>query len=160
MVSETLFTSESTEWETPDDLFNELNREFNFTLDPAATPENAKCKQYYTKELDGLKQPWPGRVFCNPPYGKDVGKWTAKAKVEAKKGSLVVMLLPARTDTKWFHRDIYKKAETRFIKGRLKFKKANSSAPFPSMLVIFRPRNIINRLIDRLRRINIEPIRC
>jgi len=139
MVDQALFSTGNGEHETPDDLFQELNREFNFTLDAAANLSNRKCERYYDLLKDGLFQPWTGSVFCNPPYGRDVGKWVLKGKTEAAKGALVVMLLPARTDTKWFHDHIDGQAEIRFIKGRLKFGKAKAGAPFPSMIVIYRP---------------------
>lgn len=126
------------DWETPEELFNELNDEFHFTLDAAASEENTKCWYYYDKETNGLKHPWSTRTFVNPPYGRSVGNWVAKAYQEHKKGCTVVMLLAARTDTKWFHAFIYKKAEIRFIKGRLKFGKSKNSAPFPSMIVIWK----------------------
>lgn len=134
MINKGLMTSKSGEWETPQDLFHSLDKEFHFTLDPCATKENAKCKKFYTKEDDGLKQDWTGeRVFMNPPYGREIGKWVKKAK-ESALG--VVALLPARTDTKWFH-DYVQGSEIRFIKGRLKFSNSHNSAPFPSMIVIF-----------------------
>lgn len=134
-----MLSSEDMTWGTPQKFFDELNKEFNFTLDPCATVETAKCDKFFTKEDDGLKQNWGGyRVFCNPPYGKEIGKWVKKA---SESNTLVVMLIPARTDTKYFHEYIYHKAEIRFIKGRLKFEgkqKCSGSAPFPSMLVIFK----------------------
>lgn len=113
-----------------------MDREFHFELDVCATPENAKCRRFYTKEQDGLAQPWTGRVWCNPPYGREIGKWVKKA-FETAAGGFAVMLLPARTDTRWFHDYIYGKAEVRFIRGRLKFGDSKNSAPFPSMVVIF-----------------------
>lgn len=138
----TLLSSKDMDWETPKSFFDELNKEFHFTLDPCATKETAKCKKYFTKEIDGLKQDWSGNtVFCNPPYGKEIKFWVKKCSEEAKKpNTIVVMLIPARTDTTYFHEYIYKKAEIRFIKGRLKFggkQKGSGSAPFPSMIVIF-----------------------
>ena len=138
-----MFSSKTPEWATPQNFFDELNKEFNFTLDPCATKENAKCKKFYTKEDDGLKQNWGGEtVFCNPPYGRELGKWVKKCFEEANRTdvcTIVVMLIPARTDTKYFHEYIYKKVmDIRFIKGRLKFGDGKGSAPFPSMLVIFR----------------------
>jgi site-specific DNA-methyltransferase (adenine-specific) len=138
-MNQVLFSSKSEEWETPQELFDELNKEFNFTLDPCATPENAKCKQYFTKEDDGLSQDWSGHnVFCNPPYGREIYKWVEKASKEAKNLAFsVIMLLPARTDTKYFHDFIYHKAEIRFLKGRLKFRGSKNSAPLPSRIVIF-----------------------
>lgn len=136
------FSSKTNEWATPKDLFARLNDEFKFTLDPCATPENAKCAKFFTKEDDGLKQSWEGeRVFCNPPYGREIGKWVEKAHQSRTLTQVIVMLIPARTDTKYFHQYIYGKenVEVRFLKGRLKFGEATNSAPFPSMLVIFRP---------------------
>lgn len=138
----TMLSSEDMTWETPQDFFDKLNDEFHFTLDPCATPETAKCKKFYTKEDDGLKQDWSGeRVFCNPPYGSEIKNWVKKCSEE--ENALVAMLIPARTDTKYFHEYIYNNpnAEIRFIKGRLKFggkQKGSGSAPFPSMIVIFR----------------------
>ena len=136
MINNGLFTSATDMWATPQKFFDELNSEFHFTLDPCALPENAKCEKYYTPEDDGLIQNWNGEtVFCNPPYGKEIGKWVKKCM--ETEGGHRVMLLPARTDTRWFHEYIYGKAEIRFIKGRLKFGDSKNSAPFPSMVVIF-----------------------
>jgi len=132
------FSSKTDNWETPQDLFDKLNEKYHFNLDPCATKENAKCKRYFTKEEDGLKQSWKGRaVFMNPPYGKEIGKWVQKANYSATEdGTFVVALLPARTDTKWFH-DYCKDREIEFIKGRLKFGGHKNPAPFPSMIVLF-----------------------
>jgi phage N-6-adenine-methyltransferase len=138
MVNKGLFTSLTDEWETPQDLFDKLNKEFKFTLDVCATKENAKCKLFYSKKEDGLKREWRVRCWMNPPYGRVIGEWVKKAYESSQKGALVVALLPARTDTKWFHEYIYNKAEIRFIKGRLKFSGSKNSAPFPSMVVIWR----------------------
>jgi len=130
------FSSKTNEWSTPQEFFNRLNDEFHFTLDVAATPNNAKCRRYYTESDDGLTKSWDNEiVFCNPPYGRTIGKWVKKAS-EAT-GGVTIMLLPARTDTKYFHDYIYKKTEIRFLKGRLKFGDSKNSAPFPSMIVIF-----------------------
>ena len=137
-MNDVLFSSKSVVWETPQDLFDKLNAEFHFDLDVCALPENAKCERYYTPEDDGLLQPWNGVCWCNPPYGRTIGKWIQKAYETFAGGGTVVMLLPARTDTKWFHEYIYNKAEIRFIKGRLKFGNSKNSAPFPSMIVVFR----------------------
>ena len=106
----------------------------------SSATENAKCDKYFTKEIDGLKQTWGGEVcWCNPPYGREVGKWVKKAYQSCiHEKATVVMLLPARTDTKWFHEYIYGKAEIKFLKGRLKFGGSKNSAPFPSFLAIFR----------------------
>lgn len=135
-----MYSSRTDQWATPQIFFDKLNEEFKFSLDPCATKENAKCDNYFTQEINGLLQSWEGHnVFCNPPYGKQLSQWVKKAYEESKKpNTLVVMLIPARTDTRYFHEYIYHKAkEIRFIKGRLKFGQAKNSAPFPSMVVIF-----------------------
>ena len=140
MNNDLMFSSKSVIWETPQDFFDKLDIEFHFTLDAAALKENAKCKNYYTPEENGLKKEWNGIVWCNPPYGrKETGMWVKKAYEEYTRGcKTIVMLLPARTDTKWFHEYIYGKAEIRFVKGRLKFGGAKDAAPFPSMVVVFK----------------------
>lgn len=133
------FMSKTCEWETPQNLFDELDTEFHFTLDPCSTHDNAKCAKHYTKEDDGLTKDWSGEVvFCNPPYGREMTKWIKKCARESKKGATCVMLIPARTDTIAFHEWIYGKAEIRFIKGRLKFGGSKNSAPFPSIIVVFK----------------------
>jgi len=147
MVDKALFTSDSEEWETPQELFDQLNKEFNFRVDVCATPENAKCKKYYTKEENALNKTWSfyGTCWMNPPYGRNIGLWIEKAYKESLQGADVVCLLPARTDTKYFHRFIWdkdkhkprKNVEVRFLEGRLKFGGSKNSAPFPSMIVIF-----------------------
>lgn len=136
-ISQTLYSSRTDLWETPQELFDSLNQEFHFDLDVCAIPENAKCAEFYTPQQDGLVKPWIGTCWCNPPYGRDVGKWVEEAARTAYEGGLVVMLLPARTDTKWFHKWIYNRAEIRFIQGRLKFGNSVNSAPFPAMICIF-----------------------
>lgn len=138
MNTELMFSSKTPEWETPQDLFDALDRIHRFNLDPAATADNAKCEKFFTAAENGLAQNWGGySVFCNPPYGKTIAKWVQKGFEEAQKpGTKVVMLLPARTDTKWFH-DYCVKGKIEFLKGRLKFGNAGNSAPFPSMIVIF-----------------------
>lgn len=131
-----MFSSQKEDWETPQELFDQLNQEFNFTVDVASNEENRKCERYYTKLENGLLQNWNGEVvWCNPPYGRNVGDWVRKA---GESNATVVMILPVRTDTKWFHSYIYQKAEIRFLKGRLKFGDSKNSAPFPSMVVVFR----------------------
>lgn len=143
MINKALFTSNAEEWATPQAFFDELNNEFNFTLDPCATAKNAKCKKFFTKEQNGLLQSWQGEtVFCNPPYGREIAKWVEKADTEAQQGATVVLLIPARTDTRYFHKYIYKRYETRFIKGRLHFNESKQGAPFPSMVVIMRGANV------------------
>lgn len=141
MDTEVMFSSKSGNWATPQDFFDKLNEEFRFTLDPCADDRNHKCEKYYTEAQDGLKQDWSGeRVFCNPPYGRDVPKWVRKCFEEVYNGTcrVAVLLLHARTDTKWFHDYIYRRAEVRFVRGRLKFGDMKQPAPFPSMVVIFR----------------------
>ena len=139
MKTETLFSHNIDEYETPQDLYESLNDEFGFNLDPCSTDSNCKCTLHFTVEEDGLKQSWSGcRVFCNPPYSQ-VGKWVRKAYRESKQpDTLIVLLVPARTDTKWFHGYCLHRAEIRFIKGRLRFSGAKYNAPFPSMIVVFR----------------------
>ena len=138
MNTEMMFSSKTDLWETPQNFFDRLNDEFCFETDVCALPENAKCAKYYTPEQDGLAQTWTGVCWCNPPYGRQIGKWVAKASDSAQNGATVVMLLPARTDTRWFHRYIYGKAEIRFVPGRLKFGRSRNSAPFPSMVCVFK----------------------
>lgn len=136
MNTKVMFSSETPEWSTPQYIFDKLNSRYDFELDVCATKENTKCNFYYTKEKDGLSQDWTkyeGYKWMNPPYGREIGKWVKKAYESEK----TVCLLPARTDTKWFHDYIYGKAEIEFIKGRLKFGDSKNSAPFPSMIVIY-----------------------
>ena len=145
-MNQVLLSSKNMNWCTPQDFFVKLNREFNFVLDAAATDKSAKCPLYYTPEMDGLSQSWNrgGAVFCNPPYGRAIGKWVKKAFEEARGGYPIVLLIPARTDTKYFHNYVYNKAEIRFVRGRLRFTdedgNALNSAPFPSMVVIYNGR--------------------
>ena len=139
MKTEVLFSRQSDEWATPQELFDELDREFHFNLDPCATEENHKCEKYFTKEDDGRKKSWGGAVvFCNPPYS-EIDKWVQKAWYESRQdNTVVVLLIPARTDTRYFHNYILNRAEVRFVKGRITFGEAKNHAPFPSMIVIFR----------------------
>ena len=141
-LNSVLFSSEKEDWETPLEFFNKLDGEFHFDLDVCASPQNAKCKEFFTKEQNGLEQSWRNRTcWMNPPYGKSIGNWMKKAEEESRlSGALVVCLVPARTDTKWFHDCVLKaQAEVRFVRGRIKFVGATASAPFPSVIVIFRP---------------------
>jgi phage N-6-adenine-methyltransferase len=136
------FSSEDLTWETPQEFFNLLDKEFSFTLDPCCVKETAKCSEYFTPEIDGLSKSWEGHiVFMNPPYGSEIGPWMHKAAEEsALNGITVVCLVPSRTDTLWWHDTVFEyNADVRFIKGRLKFGKATTSAPFPSAVVIFAP---------------------
>jgi len=140
------YSSQDTNWSTPEDFFRMLDHEFHFTLDPCATTENAKCKKFYTKATNGLFASWAGEiVFMNPPYGREIAKWVKKAYIEATQGgATVVCLIPSRTDTRWWHDYIMKANEIRYIKGRLKFGESKNSAPFPSAVAIFRPQFMPN----------------
>jgi len=135
-----MFSSKSAEWETPQKLYDMLDSIFHFTLDPCATAENSKCRKHFTKEENGLKKSWKGQtVFMNPPYGKDIKKWIKKAYEESRNSNTtVVCLLPARTDTKYWHNYCMKSQRIYFVKGRLKFGDATNSAPFPSAVVVFK----------------------
>lgn len=138
MNTELMFSSKTDLWSTPQEFFDTQNEIFQFDTDVCALPENAKCRHYFTPEDDGLKQQWEGVCWMNPPYGRGIDKWVRKAYESAQAGATVVCLLPARTDTRWFH-DYCAKGEITFIRGRLKFGGHSNSAPFPSMLVVFRP---------------------
>lgn len=134
-----LFSSATDDWATPQWLFDALKAEFAFTLDPAASPSNAKCRRFFTRQEDGLAQDWSGEtVFLNPPYGRVIGDWVQKAHETSLRGSAVVCLLPARTDTAWWHNFVMR-GEIRFLRGRLRFGTAVHPAPFPSAIVVFRP---------------------
>jgi len=132
------------DWCTPMEFFKELDDEFHFTLDAAATPKSAKCSKYFTVEDNALEQDWKGHVvFLTPPYGRTLGKWVEKAYREGQKeNTIIVLLIPARTDTTYFHKYIFGKAEIRFLRRRLKFTDENGmakyAAPFPSLLAIYR----------------------
>jgi phage N-6-adenine-methyltransferase len=128
-------------WSTPDHIFQPLHKEFAFTLDVCALPSNAKCRSYYTPSDDGLTAPWGGVCWMNPPYGRTISQWMRKAWLESRSGATVVCLVPARTDTGWWH-DYAMKGEIRFIRGRIHFQGPSykgHNAPFPSAVVIFRP---------------------
>lgn len=144
-MNKALLTSNSCEWETPQEFFENVNKEFSFTIDVCATSINTKCSRYYTKNENGLLQDWKNEiVWCNPPYGRAIKYWVEKAYNESLRGCTVVMLLPSRTDTQYWHDYIIPFAEVRFIKGRLRFNNSVNSAPFPSALVIFR-KGVINQ---------------
>lgn len=132
------FSSKTDDWATPKDLFDELVRAFgHFTLDPCASKENAKCRLFFTKEDNGLERSWgQHRVYMNCPYGREIGKWVEKAWKAAEEGATVVMLLPARTDTRWWQ-SYCQRGYVKFLPGRLKFGDAKNSAPFPSAIVVF-----------------------
>lgn len=136
-----LFSSDRMDWATPQAFFDIVDGEFDFTLDAAADAQNAKCKRYYDEHADGLSLPWAGTVWCNPPYGRAIAKWVEKGYREAQSGATVVMLIPARTDTRYWHDYVMKAAEIRLLRGRLVFGTgdARANAPFPSALIVFRP---------------------
>ena len=140
-IHSALYSSRTEEWATPRDLFAALNREFGFSLDPCATAQNATCARFYTKEEDGLRQDWANhRVFCNPPYGRAIGAWVRKCCEAARAGATVVLLIPSRTDTRYFHEWIYGVAdELRFVRGRLRYGDGKQSSPFPSLIAVYRP---------------------
>ena len=143
MINKGMYTSDSAEWGTPQDLFESLNEKYGpFTLDPCSTDYNAKCVEHFTKVEDGLSREWTGKVFMNPPYGRQIGEWIRKAWNSAALGATVCCLLPARTDTAWWH-DYCSKGEILFIRGRLKFSGYKGNAPFPSVIVVFRPEHKI-----------------
>lgn len=161
------YSSSSTEWETPQYLFDPLNKSFNFTLDVCATANNTKCKKFFTKEDDGLSQNW-GTETCwmNPPYGKEIRHWIKKAYEASKIGATVVCLLPSRTDTHWWHQYCMQ-AEVILIKGRIQFLKRyieksgeaflmNTSAPFPSAIVVF---DIKNSPVPNISSLDIKTIK-
>ena len=134
-----MFSSKTDMWATPQDFFDSLNSVFRFEVDVCAIAENAKCKTFFSPDVDGLSQEWNGVCWMNPPYGREISAWVKKAYLSAKKnGATVVCLLPARVDTKWWH-DYCSGGEIHFIKGRLKFGSSANSAPFPSAVVVFRP---------------------
>lgn len=142
MNNKLMFSSENFEWETPSSIYDSINEEYNFTLDVCATHDNAKVKSnYFTMQDDGLSKDWRNEIcWMNPPYGKQIGKWIEKAFLSVTDPlsikTKVVCLLPARTDTRWFH-DYCIKGDIKFIKGRIKFNGHKNSAPFPSMIVVF-----------------------
>lgn len=156
-MSSVHFSSASHTWETPQDFFDKLNKEFGFELDVCASSENAKVSRFFDEDQDGLSQDWaPYVCWMNPPYGREIKKWMRKAYLESTKGAVVVCLVPARTDTAWWH-DYAARGKTRFIRGRLKFSGSKNSAPFPSAVVVFRPSSydaLMAQTIQR-RRINL-----
>ena len=134
------FSSKSDDWATPPDVFARLDAEFSFELDVCASKANAKCERFFTVFEDGLAQEWTGTVWMNPPYGRGIGAWLKKAADSAEAGATVVCLIPARTDTTWWHEQVMTRAsEVRFVRGRLSFGAAKAPAPFPSAIVVYRP---------------------
>lgn len=139
MNTDLMFSSATDQWATPQSFFNEWDAVFRFELDVCADAQNAKCWRYFSEQDNGLYQDWaPNRCWMNPPYGREIRRWMQKAYEESLKGATVVCLVPARTDTAWWH-DYAMKGEITFIRGRLKFGDAKSGAPFPSAVVVFRP---------------------
>jgi phage N-6-adenine-methyltransferase len=141
-INNGMMTSNTPEWETPQDFFDELDAEFHFTLDVCATPDTAKCDQYFTKDDDGLSRFWDGEVcWMNPPYGREIGKWMRKAYAESLRGATVVCLVPARTDTKWWWgtaMNVWPHG-IRLVKGRIRSSGNKWNAPFPSVVIVFKP---------------------
>lgn len=144
--SDAMFTSKSDCWETPQDLFNSLNEKYHFELDVCADEYNHKCDKYYTREQDGLVQDWNGRCWMNPPYGRQIKRWIEKAYLEVTKGNaeMVCCLVPARTDTAWWHEYVMK-GEIHFLRGRLHFSGQKNPAPFPVAVVIFKQDKFFER---------------
>jgi phage N-6-adenine-methyltransferase len=144
-----LKSSNTDEWETPQDLFNSLNEEFKFTLDVCADSKNHKCERYFNTNEDGLKQDWTKDIcWMNPPYGRSISQWVKKAAETARMGGVVVALLPARTDTRWWDY-VMSATELRFIRGRVKFGNSTVGAPFPSVIAIWgTPKTPIIKMID------------
>jgi phage N-6-adenine-methyltransferase len=149
-MNKVVFSSKSNEWETPLSFYSEQDVKYHFTLDPCCTNDNHLCSKYYTKEDNGLLHTWKGeRVFVNPPYGREIGKWVKKAYEESLEGTLIMLFIPSRTDTKWFHDFILGKADVNFLKGRFKFENRTfpswradgnfkkSPAPFPMLLAVY-----------------------
>lgn len=135
-----IFTSNTDLWSTPQDLFDSLDIEFEFTLDVCASAVNAKCPKFFTVDDDGLSKEWTGNCWMNPPYGREIGKWMRKAYESSLAGATVVCLIPSRTDTAWWHDFVMKASEIRYVRGRLKFGGVKGSAPFASSIVVFRPK--------------------
>jgi phage N-6-adenine-methyltransferase len=135
-----LFSSSENDWSTPQKFYDRLDTRFGFTLDVCADSQNHKCTKYYTEEDDGLTKSWCGEtVFCNPPYGREITKWVRKCYEESlQPATTVVMLVPSRTDTSWWHNYIMRASEIIFVKRRLKFGDSKNSAPFPSAVIVFR----------------------
>ena len=138
MMTTGMYSSKTDLWETPQWLFDKLHAQYGFETDVCALPENAKCERYFTPEQDGLSQEWTGVCWMNPPYGRKIGEWIKKAYESSLKGATVVCLIPARTDTAWWH-DYVMQGEITFVRGRLRFGGSKNSAPFPSAIVAFEP---------------------
>ena len=137
-------SSKTDMWSTPQAFFDELDGTFRFTLDVCATRDNAKTAHFFTEQDDGLAQEWGSNVcWMNPPYGRTIGRWMKKALEASRAGATVVCLVPARTDTAWWH-DYAAKGDFWFVRGRLKFGESKNAAPFPSAVVVFRPAVVVS----------------
>lgn len=137
-INSSWYASSSDEWATPQDFYDRLNDRYHFTLDPCASETNAKCTKYYTKVQDGLIKDWSGEVcWVNPPYGSETKKWVKKCFFESLKGTQIALLIPARTDTSYFHDFILGKARLEFVRGRLHFNDGEQGAPFPSVVAFY-----------------------
>lgn len=143
MLNDSLFSSAKVEWGTPQKLFDKLNNEFHFTFDVCADSTNHKCYQYYDEAINGLTQPWTGTIWMNPPYGRGIHEWVAKAFNTSQEGHTCVCLLPVRSDTKWWHNYVMKASEIRLLNKRLTFEGGTNKAPFPAAIVVFSPDNSI-----------------
>lgn len=140
MNTPVMFSSATDQWATPQAFFDTLDAIYHFDLDVCADAQNAKCWRFFSEQDNGLYQPWaPNRCWMNPPYGREIRRWVQKAYEESLQGATVVCLLPARTDTGWWHEYIQPHAEVTFVRGRLKFGDAKNGAPFPSAVAVFRP---------------------
>jgi|SRR6185437_756283 len=140
MLNQALFSHKTVEHQTPKWLFDTLTSVYHFDLDAAASVENAQCSKFFTKEDDAFTKKWHEHgdyIWLNPPYGKDIGSWLGKAFIESLQGAVVICLLPARTDTKWFQHAAPRAEYVLFLKGRLKFENTASTAPFPSVIFAF-----------------------
>ncbi|XSE68758.1 DNA N-6-adenine-methyltransferase [Lactiplantibacillus plantarum] len=144
MINKALFTSNKEDWETPQDFYDRLNAKYHFEWDLAASDDNAKCSCYFTRDDNSLEQDWQGlsgNLFLNPPYGRELKLWVKKAATTGLKDKQnLVMLIPSRTDTSYWHDYIFNHAEIKFLRGRLKFEVdgiSGDSAPFPSAVVIY-----------------------
>ena len=139
LINKGLMSSTTDNWATPQNFFNEQNAKYGpFDVDVCADDANAKCAMFYTKAQDGLQQEWKGKCWMNPPYGRVIKLWMKKAYESSQNGATVVCLVPARTDTSWWH-DYAMKGEITFVRGRLQFGDSNDNAPFPSAVVVFKP---------------------
>jgi phage N-6-adenine-methyltransferase len=153
-INSKMFSSERGDWETPQSFFNLVDKEFKFTLDAAASRTNAKCARFWSISNDALRQRWQGRAWVNPPYGREISLWVRKGYEESQKGAVVVMLIPARTDTSYWHDYVMRAHEVRFLRGRLVFGvgEAGANAPFPSALIVFRPGKVSRPKVTSMER--------